>query len=353
VKATPATFILEDAKNRLCGVLVLREDDGLLRGSGECYEPSLRKLQKRVPLKIWKNQGIRLAGRTVTQNPKTHEIDLAQRDYFDDVEPTAVDKRRRVHPEAELTALKMKQLRSFIGKLAWPVSETMPHMAFDVSEAQPKLAEPVVRRLLEANALLRKAKKIEKESGTIKIPKVNMKKVCMVALGDASFGNMPRHGSQAGCLILVAEQNCVRVPAKAAVVFWASHRIKRVVKSTLAAEAAALSEAQDQLEYARVLFMQMLGRIDGRNWQEALKMQGYFVMDTTSLYDSLMRPGSLPKEKGVALDLAAITEAMARETGFARWTPTKHMVADVLTKASTNVPPYLEYVLSRGKLREH
>ena len=30
----------------------------------------------------------------------------------------------------------------------------------------------------------------------------------------------------------------------------------------LAAEAAALSEAQDQLEYARVLFMQMLGKVD-------------------------------------------------------------------------------------------
>jgi hypothetical protein len=27
------------------------------------------------------------------------------------------------------------------------------------------------------------------------------------------------------------------------------------------------------------------------------------------------------------------------------------MLADVLTKAMTKVPPYLEYVLSRGKLR--
>ena len=59
------------------------------------------------------------------------------------------------------------------------------------------------------------------------------------------------------------------------------------MKSTLAAEAAALSEAQDQLEYSRVLFMQMLGQVDGRNWQEALKMPGYLVMDAKSLYDSL------------------------------------------------------------------
>ena len=55
-----------------------------------------------------------------------------------------MDTRPRAHSEAELTALEFKQ-------------------AFDVSEAQQKMAEPVVQKLLEANALLRKAKKIEKE----------------------------------------------------------------------------------------------------------------------------------------------------------------------------------------------
>ena len=75
--------------------------------------------------------------------------------------------------------------------------------------------------------------------------------------------------------------------------------------------------------------MQMLGKVDGRNWQEAWKMPGYLVMDAKSLYDSLMKPSSMPKEKRVALDLAAIQEALARETDFARWTPTRHMLADV------------------------
>ncbi len=60
-----------------------------------------------------------------------------------------------------------------------------------------------------------------------------------------------------------------------------------------------------------------------------------------------MKPGSLPKEKRVALDLAAIMEAPARETYFARWTPTRHTLAEVLTKTMTKVPPYLEYVLSQ------
>ncbi len=47
------------------------------------------------------------------------------------------------------------------------------------------------------------------------------------------------------------------------------------MKSTLA--------AQDKLEYARVLFMQMLGQVDSRSWQEALKMTGYLLMDAKSI----------------------------------------------------------------------
>ncbi len=79
-------------------------------------------------------------------------------------------------------------------------------------------------------------------------------------------------------------------------------------------------------------------------------MPGYLVMDAKSLYDWLMKPGSLPKEKRLALDLAAITDKLARETEFATWTATKRMLADVVPKAMKKVPPYLEYVLSRGKL---
>ena len=133
---------------------------------------------------------------------------------------------------------------------------------------------------------------------------------------------------------------------------WGSHRIKRVVKSTLASEAAALAEAQDQLEYARVLFSEMLGfKLVGRHWSEALKeIPGYLVVDAKSLYDSLEKPGSLPKERRVALDLSAVKEALQREGDHVRWVPTRHMLADALTKSMVSTPPYLSYVLSRGKL---
>ena len=244
--------------------MALHVDDGLCCGYGSYHEGSLKELQKRAPLKVFKKQALWFTRRTVTQDQKTHEIELTQKGYFDEVQPIPIDKKRKTQLGAPLTVHETKQLRSLIGKLAWPARETMPQIAFGVSEAQQKMAEPVVARLLEINASLRKAKKIESSICCIKIPKIDLEKAVMVAFSDASFGNMPRHGSQAGFMILVAGATCVKQSAKAAVVSWASHRIKRVVKSTLAAEAAALREAQDQLEYARVLLMQMLGKVDGR-----------------------------------------------------------------------------------------
>ena len=130
-------------------------------------------MQKRAPLKVFKKQALRFTGRTVTQDQKTHEIELTQKGYFDEVQPIPIDKKRKAQPEAPLTAHETKQLRSLIGKLAWPARETMPQIAFDVSEAQQKMAEPVVARLLEINALLRKAKKIESSMCSIKIPKID------------------------------------------------------------------------------------------------------------------------------------------------------------------------------------
>ena len=52
----------------------------------------------------------------------------------------------------------------------------------------------------------------------------------------------------------------------------------------------------------------------------------------------------------MALDVAAVREALEKQTDFARWTPTRHMLADALTKSMATVPRYLDYVLSPGKL---
>ena len=86
----------------------------------------------------------------------------------------------------------------------------------------------------------------------IRIPSMDLKNACVVAYSDASFGSMPRQGSQGGCILLVADKRVAETTSKAADIEWKSHRLKRVVKSILAAEAAALSEAHDHLVKCRL-----------------------------------------------------------------------------------------------------
>ena len=71
---------------------------------------------------------------------------------------------------------------------------------------------------------------------------------------------MPGHGSQAGLVSFLADSAVDSRCAPVAILEWSSTRIKRVVKSTLAAEAAALAVAQDRNDHGRVLTAYMFGR---------------------------------------------------------------------------------------------
>ena len=55
------------------------------------------------------------------------------------------------------------------------------------------------------------------------------------------------------------------------------------------------------------------------------------------------------QKKRVGLDLIAVKEGLKRESDHIRWVPTRHMLADPLTKYMTEAA-YLEHVLHRGTL---
>eukprot|EP00971_Amphidinium_carterae_P181213 3594801-Amphidinium_carterae.1 len=63
--------------------------------------------------------------------------------------------------------------------------------------------------------------------------------VQLVACHDASFAREPGGRSQAGYIIGVATEDIEKGQSPFHVVTYSTHRIKRVVKSTMAAESAA------------------------------------------------------------------------------------------------------------------
>ena len=132
---------------------------------------------------------------------------------------------------------------------------------------------------------------------------------------------------------------------------WSSKKIHRVVKSTLAAEAAAMSYGFDRTFFAREVFTEILFGRD-RRWKDVppsapmaiqLTYESGFLdqnvaigmaTDCKSLYDVCIRPTSMPTEKRVTLDLLDVRHHLDQHPDHyqVRWIPTTAMLVDALTK---------------------
>ena len=69
----------------------------------------------------------------------------------------------------------------------------------------------------------------------------------------ASFNNLPNGGSQAGQIIFLTDDKSNTCP-----LYWNSSKIKRVVRSTIAAETLSLSEGCDVAMYVNRLVSELL-----------------------------------------------------------------------------------------------
>ena len=105
----------------------------------------------------------------------------------------------------------------------------------------------------------------------------------------------------------------------------------------MAAESASLSIAVDHNLYLRLLLECILhGEPDLKaDWRMSLKVPGVLVTDAKSLYDHLTKTGSIPTERQTLIDLLVARDLHEQGAIAIKWLPQKHMIADVLTKATT------------------
>ena len=128
---------------------------------------------------------------------------------------------------------------------------------------------------------------------------------------------------------------------------WSSSRIHRVVRSTLAAEAASAAHAFDRLQHMRVVIAETLRGRSG-SWQDlCFSIPGGLASDCHSLVDTCNKTGSSVTERRVGLDLADVRQGIERGD-IMTWMPTEEMVADGLTKwLRVQVP--LERMMNDGE----
>ncbi len=81
-----------------------------------------------------------------------------------------------------------------------------------------------------------------------------------------------------------------------------------------------------------MLSQSYLDIISGSMHCTELKSTGHLVTEAICFYDLLMKPGSLPGEKRIALDLLAVRAALQAGSNSIHWLPSSAQLADPLRK---------------------
>ena len=172
----------------------------------------------------------------------------------------------------------------------------------------------------DAKLLNKAVRKARNERIVITYPQLNLAHLKIKCFSDASYANLPQEGSQGGNTILLTDGK------RSAPLQWASNRLKRVVRSTLAAETLSLTSCCDNAIYLKSLIESSLHLPPGSTPIEC-------TVDNKSLYDNIhfTKPAS---EKRLHVDIAAIREMVTHRELTITWKDKGYQLADCLTPAA-------------------
>ena len=218
----------------------------------------------------------------------------------------------------------MTILRQFSGQINWLTTQGRPDIAFESCFLANSFKTGDQNIFRFANKLIRK---IHNQDIKLNFPcEFDLKSCTVVTYTDASFANLPNAGSQGGFVSLLVDQNGLYCP-----VAWQSRKIRRVVKSTLAAECLAAVEAAEISIYIATVLNEIL--------QSSRLIDTCVLCDNRNLVNAVHSTTNL-EDKRLLIDVSILRDMLEQKelTQFI-WVPTEHQLANSLTKqgASTKL----------------
>ena len=333
----PCIFVLPNQKdNSIHGLVGIHVDDGI--GAGDAYfQQCIAKLEQKFPFGSKKEGCFMFTGIQITQRTDG-SIELDQKKYIEDIPSIEIPRERRKFPESNVDEKERQALRGLIGSVQYGATNTRPDLSAKLSFLQAKITVAKVQDLLEANKLLHEAKAHKDTKITIK--SIPLNDLRFVSFSDASFATRANSQSQKGCLIMATSKQIGNWQASdASPLIWYSKKISRVVASTLASEAYALSGSVDLLTWVRIHWSWICNPHDKWKQPEQCLRQcpeAYAVVDCKSLYD-LIQKTTIPscQEYRTMLE-ALIIKDRIKEGIVIKWVHSAAQLADSLTKCMDN-----------------
>ena len=300
---------------KLQGVVSTHVDDFCWAGS-KCFEKqvidSIRKIFK---VKSEDKHMFKYLGLHLSQ--EEDKIHVKQDQFVQSVELIKIE--RKCIPSDVMIEAEVTKCRSALGKLNWLATQTRPDLSYQVSELTSALRSRQVSTIHDINKAIRKAKK---ESSQLVIPRLSdLSKCKLVTYSDASFANVDGTKSQGGYITFLTDGRGSFPLA------WQSQKVKRVVKSTQAAETLALVDAAEASLYYKSFLLELLGVSNKSQFPIHCKT------DNASLHGSVHSNTQI-LDKRLRIETAILREMISRgEIASISWVPTKSQRADALTKS--------------------
>ena len=246
----PALFYYR-VKNQLCGLVACHVDDFAHVGNEVFYQDVLRKVHSRFIVSSVETGAFKYIGFGLTQNPDG-SILLDQNEYVSEITTVPMASERKQMNEHELTKDEYTTLRSLVGKVNWVVQGSRPDVAFDMTELSTKLKKACVGDLTKA---IKCIKKLKFEDSNIVFPALNkIDEWKIIVFTDASHANLSGGtGSMGAHVVFLVDEHGNSCPLT-----WQAGKIKRVVRSTLAAEALSLAEGIEDAIFLKQIFCELL-----------------------------------------------------------------------------------------------
>ena len=261
-------------------------------------------------------------------------------------------------PETMLTYSENREYRSLLGKLQWLQLQSRPDLSYEVNRAAQRSSAPTVADARALNAISLKAQRSSET--TLRYPRgvINVSTAQLVTYGDASFANMEGSKSQCGVIVFLTHE-----PRRfwhgefqlGHLVHWTSSTIKRVVRSTLGAEAYSVTEAVEETQWLRSVLAEMWPSVPS-SLQRSLRT---VEMDSlrrpiVTLSDSFNLCQAVKSDKGTGSDKRLrIVTAMLRQVfcgaqgATLAFVTAATMLTDALTKALVHCPSLLAAMNAR------
>ena len=321
-KLDPALFYWHQ-NDKLEGLFLMHVDDFLWAGSDKFKENVISPLRVKFRCGKEMDSSFRYIGLSIEQ--EDGQIFLEQQDYTEEL------KQIESHVDAE--QLRDSIYPEIVGQLHWLATQSRPDLSFDVLDLATLCDLSSSKLRSKLNKAVRKAKYNQYR---MVFPCLESSESMELLLyTDAAYANLSdRFSSTGGHVIFLKGKNGRICP-----ISWSAKKIKRVVKSTLAAEALALVEGLDACYFIKSILCEMF---------LVKEVIIRCFSDNKSLCQNV-HSTKLISEKRLRMDLASIKESVSSGDISVTWVPNNHQISDCLTKAGADFHRLIE-VLKSGEI---